>query len=255
MPYVHPLHQAEAYVDFESLREKFESEPPATYELLLRMCRGARVAGCFSVLINADAPMFAECLDVSARAFLHHLPHIARDARVVSRALPFLDALACGDFVCASLIARLLDAPWQRSYEYEEDHAYYRFLFAWVAQPTAAEAECSAILDDYVRIVEGQPDERLGVARALMTRDADAFDAALRALIQAHKRHYAKMQSGSGIPEAQLLSEGKIFVEGLALIRLAERAGIQVPDDYLYIPSLLRPDHSASFAPDLWRTF
>ena len=253
MPYQHPLFRAEAYEEFDALRRKLSAETP-THAFTLRMCSGIRMAGCYSLLIDADAETFSQCLHVSARAFEHFLGLIPEDQHVVSRAAPLLDALACLDFDGAFRISSQLSKKWNRAMEYEEDFLFFQLLMELLFR-SRDEGECRKLLEAYERVLEGKSDERLDVARALLDRDADAFDSALRALIDRHVDYYKRMRASGALPEVQLLSEGKVFVEGLALIRVAERHGLTVAPNYRLIPSSVRRDFSTTFSDDLWRTF
>jgi hypothetical protein len=253
MPYSHPLHRNEAYEDFCRLRAEFELEPPR-YHHLLRMCRSIRVAGCFALLIDADAPLFSQSLQVSGRCFAHFLGLVSDGVPVVSRAMPFLDALACGDFDAARMISQSITPAWTGTLEYREDFLFFQFLFEYLFR-SRDEGRCRELLSEYEQVLQGNPDERLSVARALLERDAAAFGDALHQLTQQHRDHHARMRASGGLPESQLLSEGKVFVEGLALVRVAESRGLACDDEYPLIPSLIRADFSAGFAPDAWRSF
>jgi len=253
MPYHHPVHASNAHEDFSSIRDEFLAAP-LTYQLLLRMCRGARMAGCYALLMDGDARAFSRSLQVSGRAFAHFLPQIPAEQRITSRAAPFLDALACGDGDGAAAIARGLTAPWARDAEYEEDFLFFRFLFALLGGP-AGEEGAPALLATYEKVIEGADDARLDAAWALLKRDSDGFEQALGRLIARHRSYYSRMAAEAALPETDLLSEGKIFVEGLALVRLAENRGLMLSDHYPLIPSLVRPNLAATFAGDEWLTY
>jgi hypothetical protein len=253
MPYSHPLHRNEAYEDFCLLRAEFEIERPH-YRHLLRMCRSIRVAGCFALLIDADALLFSQSLQVSGRCFAHFLGLVSDGVPVVSRAVPFLDALACGDFDTARAISQSITAVWMPELEYREDFLFFQFLFECLFR-ARDEDRCRELLSEYEQVLQGNADGRLNVARALLERDAAAFGEALQQLTQQHRDYHARMRASGGLPEGQLLSEGKVFIEGLALVRVAESRGLACDDEYPLIPSLIRGDFSAAFAPEAWRSF
>src|SRR3569623_1695486 len=167
MPYHHPVHASNAHEDFSSIRDEFLAAP-LTYQLLLRMCRGARMAGCYALLMDGDARAFSRSLQVSGRAFAHFLPQIPAEQRITSRAAPLLDALACGDRDGAAAIARGLTAPWARDAEYEEDFLFFRFLFALLGGP-AGEDGAPALLATYEKVIDGGDAARLDAAWALLT--------------------------------------------------------------------------------------
>lgn len=78
------------------------------------------------------------------------------------------------------------------------------------------------------------------MCRALVTRQQDDFNAALEALLTEHEsRHEARARAMSAQDECSL-TDCCVSVDGLALLRLAERRALAVQPDYIFLPSLAR---------------
>jgi hypothetical protein len=253
MGYEHPIYQANGYYAFSSRREGLLSGPPS-FKSLLEMCAGIRRAGCCSLLMDADAELFHQCLSVSANAYAYFLQQISSDEQVVSRGTPFFDALACNDFRAAREIAERSTASFKRDLEYEEDALYFRFLFELLFLEDPTESG-TTLLAEYARVIEEQPDPRLEMGYALLERERTRFASAIEGLIERHEASIAELAERYGLPDERLSTEGKVFIEGLAMLRVAERLDIPTERHYPLIPSLARGDYSATFQPDAWRTF
>src|SRR5262245_51924399 len=182
MSYQHPIYQANGYYAFSSRRAELLAGPPS-FDVLVQLCTGVRIAGCCSLLIDADAQLFSQCLSVSANAYAHFLQYIPHPEQVVSRGDPFFDALACNDFTAARLIAERSSRSARRDIEYEEDVLYFRFLFELLFLQSTREA-CATLLSDHARIVDGEPDPRRDMGYALLERDAERFTSALQGQIE-----------------------------------------------------------------------
>ena len=89
-------------------------------------------------------------------------------------------------------------------------------------------------------------------SRSLAEGDQEAFGAALAAMVDRYEVRYEAATEEESLPEVELLTEGKVFVEGLALLRLAERAGLELQVEYPFLPRVARPDGPQTFAADAW---
>jgi hypothetical protein len=253
MSYHHPIYQANGYYAFSSRRTELVSGPPR-FNILLEMCAGIRITGCCCLLIDADARLFSQCLSVSGNAYAHFLQYIPPGEQVISRGEPFFDALACNDLAAGRLIAERSSHAVRPDVEYEEDALYFRFLFELLFLQGSPD-RCDSLLRDYARIVQAEPDPRLAMGHALLERDADRFASALEAQIDRRQAHVNRLAERDGLPDERLSTEGRVFIEGLAMLRIADRFHIPTEKHYPLIPSLTRIDYSRDFAPDDWRTF
>ena len=124
-------------------------------------------------------------------------------------------------------------------HEYEDDYCYAQILHRFVREESP-EKEISAILDQFNTFQEGEPNARLDVCKALLSRDQMAFDEAFEGLLSEFEAKVAADKERGQLEEPQVIAQRHIFVEGLAILRLAERRGLKTESEYRYCPSLAR---------------
>jgi hypothetical protein len=72
--------------------------------------------------------------------------------------------------------------------------------------------------------------------------------------MESRRSHFDELgQNGAVAPEI-LFTEGLLSVEGVALVRLAERSGINVEDDYVQVPSIACERYRGPYSQDSWTT-
>jgi hypothetical protein len=166
-----------------------------------------------------------------------------------SRSEGLFCAAAAGDVALAVEIGDLSPASFRKDGEYEVDFAHHLVVHRILAGADAA-ARSAAL--KALEKAAGGPSPRLDACRAIEARDADAFEAALAALAAAWQAERDELRERSGdVPSFEPLS--RVFTEGLALIRAAERAGLQVPvRDYPLCPKNARVKPLATRPDDLF---
>jgi hypothetical protein len=170
-----------------------------------------------------------------------------------SRAFPFLDALAAGEPDTAADIARLSATTWMKDDEYEDDFLYMRFLMELTVDRHSAR-----LTDGLRRLQEVAADrepERLGICEALLAADRTVFDTAMERLELKRREELAIQRKNPGAAPQLLETEPFVFIEGLALARLAASLGIGLLHQYPGIPALAltKPKGPRSDARQ-WRT-
>ena len=109
------------------------------------------------------------------------------------------------------------------------------------------------MLSDLEALWKEDGDPRLGVARALVARDAGALTAALEAALQAREAKIRVLTKTHGTSRELLLTDGALYLEGLAILRLAELAGLRIPGEFRYIPADARvPARTSALPPGSW---
>ncbi len=205
-----------------------------------------RLAFC-ALLADARPDSFFTSLCHSAYARLYFLQLVANghgaDPRFLcaSREFSFIDALAAGQIDLAAGIARGSASHHEPSLEYEDDFLLHHFLHQCVltlrGHPLIA---LNSLLGRWEAVLDGGSDGYLEVCRALHQQQADAFDQALEALIDGRIRSFQKMARDSGPNDELRKTEGALFMNGLALLRLAELQGIETRREYPTLPTLAR---------------
>jgi hypothetical protein len=154
--------------------------------------------------------------------------------------LPLLAALAASDFERAGELARGAPGGWARDDgEYEDEFLWASALDALVRSPspdpTACEARLGALEDAAPRLYL----ERIAIVRALLAGEGDAFEAALLDGRAAYEEELDERAGSFGLKSIDFPARQALWLEGLALIRIAERAGIDFDrPDLRFLPAI-----------------
>lgn len=224
-----------------------------------------RLALC-ALLVDARPDRFSAHLCHSAHARLHFLRLVARGHGAEPRFLcatqefSFVDALAAGQPDLAMEIARLAARRHDAAFEYEDDFLLHHFLHQLLLTVRGAgSADLRALLERWEAVLEGGSDTSLDACRALLHQQAQAFDEALQATVDARLLKFQKLPRDSGPNDELRKTEGVMFMNGLAMLRLAELLGMDTRREYSTLPSLARipvgqpaPPPSAWMTPGLW---
>lgn len=206
---------------------------------VLAFCANFRRAAIASLLQTARSPLFRKRLQRSGAAFAHFLQQAAHETKKTSASMPYLDALAAGDFDTATVIAQLSRRDWRSDEEYEEDFLFYEVLMQH-GSLGADDGTVSGLIDRWEQCLAGTVDERLEVCRALVRRDAAAFEKALKKWLRVRASDFRDRRSE--LEDEVLATEASVSIEGVAIARLAVRNGLPLVQDYPQIPSTARDD-------------
>jgi hypothetical protein len=220
-----------------------------------------RLAMC-ALLVDARPERFAAHLCHSANARLHFLQLVAGGHGAEPRFLcatqefPFADALVAGQPDLALGIARLAARKPDPSFEYEDDFLLHHFLHQLLLTIRGAgTADLPALLERWEAVLEGGSDTYLDACRALLHRQAHAFDDALQATVDARLLKFQKLPRDSGPNDELRKTEGALFMNGLAMLRLAELQGMDTRREFPSLPSLARvPVGRPAPSPSAWMT-
>jgi hypothetical protein len=205
-----------------------------------------RQLGLCALLEDADVPAAARGLALAGQARLDLLQRIRKGMavpakiRCTSKDVFFPASLAAGDLDTAKQIASLSEPARLEEVEYEEDFAFARFLHLRLIAP-ADQPALEALLAKWEAALEGDPSGYLEACKALLPgADPADFQPAFLALIEHRQGELAAYAKGPGANQEMLVTEGKVFVEGLAVLRLAELSRIPTQPRYPLIPPLSR---------------
>jgi hypothetical protein len=211
-----------------------------------------RRMACGLLLASYDADGFFYCLYQAADAYLQFLErkHLWGSLEPYymtrGRAEPLLDALALGDVELSRRIDALAEPRWQPGLEYPEDFRFLMLLPRLVS-PAAAREELVEEVERMERELEGAEYPRYDVLKALVLGDALAFEEGLLAAIDACQARMEKeRRSGVGNPYA-LATDANVFIEGLALVRVARARGLRTRSQYPLIPPVALSEPRAAF--------
>jgi len=258
----------ELHVAIENARDGIESVLPAYAAGTLRLpdlSQGLgilfrQVGTCQMLLTGVAAPFFVAQMQ-AASVYLSQLPTLSDNDKVTSMAGGWWSPVAGGYWDAAEQIARMSRTSPNLEREHEDDFLYVMFLMKRYCLRPATEGIASTIFDDeqserlarWRVVLEGNPDPRLELCEALQSKDAASFQDAL-VRIGKGRRALLEKREASGTLKAELALWMKpVWLEGLALLRLAERDGLgrdfACPD----VPPLIQIDPPFRYDAQSWR--
>lgn len=152
---------------------------------------------------------------------------------------PLLDALAAGDLALIRRIIDLSPSQWLRGHEYEDDYCYAQLIHALVTGRSAT-PETATVIERFQAVLEGNPSARYQLSRALIEQNQAAFDDSFEALLDHRADQILADKAKGQLEEPQVVAQRQVFVEGLALLRLAALRGLSTQLEYRFCPSIAR---------------
>jgi hypothetical protein len=221
-------------------------------KLSMEVSEKLRALAIITLLVKADSDFFYHNLIRSGRARLTYLERLRQAAiqddhfQCAGWYEPLLDAIAAGDFELARRIAGLVSPAFRAGHEYEDDHCYAQIVHRLIQEPVP-ETELEPLMERFEAYLDGQASARLDVINALAEHSQDGFDAAFASLLDERGLQIEADKKRGQLEEAHIVPQRHVFVEGLALLRLAERRGLTTQPEYQYCPSLARVPMVAPF--------
>lgn len=214
-------------------------------DLSLEVSYKLRTLAILALLSNASTDGFVHSCTRAARTRRLYLRRLA-DAgierahhRVSGCYEPLLDAIAAGDMRLAGEIEELSPPDFRPPDEYEDDYCYAQILQRLCREPVP-EADLQPLIDRLDRYLDGDNNPRLPICRALAERDAEAFASAFADFLSAVEEKIQRNIARGQLEDVHVLAHRSVSVEGLAILRLADRRGITTEEEYLFCPSLAR---------------
>lgn len=199
------------------------------------------------LLLEANQARFFEFLCKAGQVRLHFLQLIAAgypskpDHLCTSRNIPFIDVLAAGDLDTAVALGELTPKQHNPIIEYEDDFLRYHFLHMLTLNQCASKnANLKSILERWEEVLEGGTDRYLDVCKTLFSADSDEFYLTFQQLIAYRIEVVEEWKKDFSFDPDVRLTESFIFMNGIAILRLAELLGMHTKDEYDMIPSLSR---------------
>ena len=220
----------------------FEELGPLSEEVSAKL----RILAVTALLVDTNTNLFCHHLIRSARVRIHFLERCLAEnklqdfRRASSRSEPLFDAMAAGDFGRAQKIASLSPNEWLSNAEYEDDYAYTQVIHRLLVQNSDSSTEIQILMDQFDRTLEGSPTARFNVCQALRQRDQEAFDEAFEGFLTERDDKIAAEKERGRMEEPESLADQRAFVEGLGILRLADKLGFVTQPEYRYCPALAR---------------
>lgn len=220
-----------------------DARPEELGGLSNELVRKLRAAAIIVLLTRADVDGYCHNLIRAARARECYLDRMRSEGLIedhhfcAARTEGLLAACAAEDYALARSIAALSPGGFRPGHEYEDDFCYAQVLHGLLApqpDPVALAALCAR----WQGALKGAPGGRLEVMQALVARDAAAFELAFDALLDERAAQIDRNIARGQLEEPPVVADRLVFVEGLALLRIARRLGVALQQDYRYCPSL-----------------
>lgn len=197
------------------------------------------------LLVDADSDGFYHDLIRSAKIREYYLSRSYAENysdfhRASTRAEAFFDALASNEFSLALRIGSLSPQEWLRGDEYEDDFWYVHFLQKYIKFDDRLHPELEEILGKFEASLRGTPCAKLEVCKALLLNDQEDFDAAFNQLLDQRASEIKSEKENFVMEEVNIIVNRHIFIEGLAQLRIAEKAGLETESEYLFCPAIAR---------------
>jgi hypothetical protein len=241
-------------VAFWSLGLKNPSYPLAQIgSLSLELSGKFRALAIMQLLIEGSSDLFLHNLIRSGRARELYLQRLAQENvsdqhhQVSGRYRPLLSSIAAGDLDRARRIDALSSPEFRDGHEYEDDYCYAKLLAHLLTDSAREDARSAVWTDQFEAWLDGASHVRLQLCRALLERDQDKFDSAFEGLLQDHELSIEADRARSQHEDDQVRAERLVMIEGLAILRLARRQGLETADEYRYCPALARAPMSVPF--------
>ncbi len=212
-------------------------------ERVLSMCQAFRRRGIARYLLSARPADLLADLARSGAALAAHLRAPFRPMLATWQCQPWFDAAAAEDWTSAGQIRELASQSFVDELEYEEDFLYLRCL-----QNLAADAfdgiQVAAWIERQQILAKDELIATVRVCRALLDRDAGNLAMALEELVSQREWDYAQGMAADALIEEDWATEGQVFVEGLAILRVAQLRDIAPVGPFQFIPSLVLSDRA-----------
>jgi hypothetical protein len=214
-------------------------------ELSLTIGQKLRSLAIIVLVSKGDRTLFGQNLVRSGRVRVAYLRRLQREGvnndhdSASGRIDGLMDALAASDLELGREIVGVSRTSWLQGSEYEDDFCYAQLIHGLLSQETD-EAVTNAIIEQFEKVLDGRPSARLDVCRALRNREQTAFDDAFDGLIHEREEKIAADKARFQLEEPEAMSQRLIYLEGLAVLRLATLQGLKTEADYLFCPSIAR---------------
>ncbi len=204
-----------------------------------------RALGIIVLLVKSNADLFFHNLIRSANARLRYLQRL-RDAGIRTdhhqasgRVDAVIDAIAANDFERARAIVALSLTDFHAGHEWVDDYCWAQLVHGLIPQ-TPAVIDSAALLEQFALYQGSDPSGRLEIARALHANDQDQFDEAFEGLLLERELQIKEAVEDGQLEQPETMANRRVFVEGLAILRLAETRGLKTQAEYRFCPSLAR---------------
>lgn len=213
--------------------------------LSLEIAEKLRALAIIVLLEEGDVDLFYHNLIRAGLSRVKYLERLVAESAVgdfhaaSGRYEPLLSAIAANAFDVTSTIVALSPDEFHEEAEYEDDYCYAQLIHS-LASGAASIDNTQALFSQFEEYLNGEDSPRFEVCKALVEQDQESFDRAFESLLDARELEIAEAKERGQIESQINLANRHVFVEGLALLRLAERRLLRTLDEYRFCPGVAR---------------
>jgi hypothetical protein len=203
-----------------------------------------RVLALYKLLLTANVEEFCCLLSKAAQCWIYYLMRVfiglptSPEYCCLSYRGPFIAALAAGDFDTATILSLFTLKHYENEVEDLDDFLYTLFLHQMLLRIHEDEGFITKVLADYREETKELGTSRVAVCEALYERDPTSFHKAMVALVEEREKEIETENVARNKLEYVFVVEKELFTEGIALVKLAKKLGIQSDHEYRYIPMI-----------------
>lgn len=203
---------------------------------------GLRSLAIIQLLTRDDRVHFYKNLEQSAQVRLYYLKRL-QAAKIYddhhqasARYRPLLDAVAVGRWDLAQQIVSLSPTEMKIGHEYTDDFCFAQLISNIVAGESGRRLN-TELLDMFETYLDGEVDSKLELARSLIELNQKKFDNAFGNFLDARTDEIEFLTCNGQMESARSSANRLVFVDGLAIIQIADKQGLNTEDEYKYCPS------------------
>ncbi len=150
---------------------------------------------------------------------------------------PLLDSIAAGNFELAQQISAMSPSEWLKDHEYEDDYCYAQIIQRLI-QAEISQNDIFPFLIQFKDYLNDEENARFDICKALINYDQVAFEEAFENLLDERELLIMKDKEEGQMEDPLIIAKRHIFIEGLALLRVAKKHGLLIQSEYRYCPSI-----------------
>lgn len=221
-------------------------------ELAIEVSPKLRAAAIIVLLTKTDIDAFFHNLIRSAKCRVVYLQRLSQAGilndhhQASGRVDPFLDAVAAADFATARQIVGLSLTEWQQGHEYEDDYCYAQILHSLITLPRN-ESRLQVLFERFEKALSGQSDARLAICKIIAEGNKQDFNQAFEDLLAQRAAQIESDKTRHQMEDPVVIAERQVYIEGLAILRIADKLGFATQFEYRFCPSIARVDMRKPF--------
>jgi hypothetical protein len=208
------------------------------------LCLHLHTLAAASLLVEGEPQVFHEELCRAASQWRRLLQYQHSHGWLpppATRNMPLLGAVLAGHWELACEVAALSTTTWQHGEEYEDDASWAILLQECVLARGEGRSRIDGLLARLEQLGGEENELRCSWARSLLVSDAKALAEAFGGLLVLHEEEIETRARSMTASAEKLAPYRYLWFEGLALLRLWERAGLPIREAYFkYCPPLAR---------------